>query len=280
MLVGPRDLLRPTSAGVAARVVCCWAGFAIAARPAQGDDVPLRTLRATVKISDGDRGSSGFIVALPTDGDAAPRTVLVTAAHVLANNAAPVCTVTCRVPGGPSGFERREARLPLRDGERLLWVRHASADVAVIGIALPADADMEPFRRDDLADVGRIESGVVCAGRSVWVACYPAQLEAHSSGWPVLRHGTIASHPLLPVASAATFLVDYSHFGGDSGSAVVVDADGRPVVAGVVVGMKRQTDRTKSPFEERTTHTPLDLAVTVHPLLVGETIDAWMSANR
>jgi hypothetical protein len=256
------------------------AAVAVAAPAARGDDVPFRALRATVKLSDGERGGSGFLVALPGGDSGPPRTVLVTAAHAFEGKEAPACTVTFRAPGGPAGYERRDLRLPLRDGERRLWVRHAAADVAVIGIVPPADAEVQPFARGDLADAARIEAGVVRAGRSVWVACYPAQLETHASGWPVLRHGTIASYPLLPVAAAATFLVDYSHFGGDSGSAVIIDADGRPVVAGVVVGMKRQTDRTRSPFEERTMHTPLDLAVAVHPLLVGETIDAWQAANR
>jgi len=270
--------LRLRGARAAAVVAMCVAGACGPA--ARAGDVAFRALRATVKVSAGDRGGSGFLVALPGGDETAPRTLLVTAAHAFEDRPAPACTVTFRARGGADGYERRDVRLPLRDGNRPLWVRHPTADVAAIGITPPADAEVEPFARDDVADAGRIESGVVRAGRGVWVACYPAQLETHASGWPVLRHGTIASHPLLPVTAAATFLVDYSHFGGDSGSAVVVDADGRPVVAGVVVGMKRQTDRVKSPFEERTMHTPLDLAVAVHPVLVGETIDAWRAAHR
>jgi len=254
--------------------------LALAAPAAWGDDVPFRALRATVKVSDGDRGGSGFLVTLPGRDDVPARTVLVTAAHAFEGKASAACTVTFRARGGADGYERRDLRLPLRDGDRPLWMRHATADVAVIGIVPPADAEVEPFTRGDIADAGRIDAGVVRAGRWAWVACYPAQVETHASGWPVLRHATIASHPLLPVTAATTFLVDYSHFGGDSGAAVVVDADGRPVVAGVVVGMKRQTDRVKSPFEERTMHTPLDLAVTVHPVLVGEALDAWQAAHR
>ena len=190
---------------VAAVVATCVAGAC--APPARAGDVAFRALRATVKISDGDRGGSGFLVALPGD-DAAPRTVLVTAAHAFEGRPAPACTVTFRARGGADGYERRDVRLPLRDGDRALWVKHPTADVAVIGIVPPADAEVEPFARDDVADAARIESGVVRAGRGVWVACYPAQLETHASGWPVLRHGTIASHPLLPVTAAATFLVE------------------------------------------------------------------------
>ena len=56
-----------------------------------------------------------------------------------------------------------------------------------------------------------------------------AQLEANKAGWPILRHGTIATHPLVPIDDVPTLLVDYSHFGGDSGSAAVLDDAGRPI---------------------------------------------------
>jgi hypothetical protein len=262
------------------RRAAAFAGLAVAAGLAAGtaaaaDDVPLRALRATVKLFDGRRGSSGFLVSVPGDAGEPPRIAVVTAAHALTNAAGDSCTVTFRAKGGVAGYERRDVSVPVRAGERRLFVRHATADVAVIGVVPPADAEFEPFTRGDVADAARIEAGLVRAGRRTWVACYPAQVESHPAGWPVLRHGTVATHPLLPVAAVPTFFIDYAHFGGDSGAAAVVDADGTAVVAGVVVGMKRQSDRTVSPFEERTTHTPLDLAVTVHPVLVGETIDAW-----
>lgn len=247
---------------------------------AAAEDVPLRTLRATVKLADGPRGSTGFLVSVPEAGGGPPRTAIVTAGHALTGVAGESCQAVFRAKGGADGFERREVAIRVREGEKRLFTRHPTADVAVIGVVPPADADCEPFARGDIADVPRIEAGIVRAGRRVWVACYPAQVAAHPAGWPILRHGTIASHPLLPVAAVPTYFLDYSHFGGDSGSAAVIDADGAPIVAGVVVGMKRQTDRTVSPFEERTMHTPLDLAVTVHPLLVAETIDAWAVAER
>lgn len=255
------------------------AAAAVPIAAATAEDVPLRTLRATVKLADGKRGSTGFLVAVPDAGGGPSRIALVTAGHALTGVAGESCTAVFRAKGGADGFERREVSIRVRDGEKRLFTRHATADVAVIGVVPPADADWQPFARGDIADIRRIDAGSVRAGRRVWVACYPAQVAAHPAGWPILRHGTIASHPLLPVAAVPTFFLDYSHFGGDSGSAAVIDAEGTPIVAGVVVGMQRQTDRTVSPFEERTTHTPLDLAVTVHPLLVAETIDAWAAAK-
>jgi hypothetical protein len=48
--------------------------------------------------------------------------------------------------------------------------------------------------------------------------------------------------------------------------------DGKPHLAGVIVGMQRQTDRTVSPFEERTVHTPLGLAIAVQAEVVADVI--------
>ena len=268
---------RKVSTATAAILVAVVSPLVVA--PAVGDDdVPLRALRATVKIRDGHRAGTGFLVDVPAEEGRRGGTLLATAAHVFDGAAGGPMTLSFRAANDAGESVRREAQVPLKEGDRTLWTRHPKADVAVIPLPLPADVDARPFALAEIADTERIESGAVRVGRSVRVACYPAQVESHPAGWPVLRHGSIASHPLLPVSAVATFYVDYSHFGGDSGAAVVIDDDGRPVVAGVVVGMKRQSDRTSSPFEQRTVHTPLDLAVTVHPLLLRETIEAWRMA--
>ena len=73
-------------------------------------------------------------------------------------------------------------------------------------------------------------------------------------------------------ASVPTMLVDIRSFGGDSGGPLFVLVDGKPHVAGVLVGMQRQTDRTVSPFEERTVHTPLGLGIAVQADLVARVI--------
>lgn len=266
------ELLLRNVTGTLAIFACCLVPLTAAA--AEVDDVPLHALRAAVRISDGKRSGTGFIVRLPNAGAVADH-LLVSAAHVFENGKAPTCNVAFRTVGGPAEPARRDVTITLRDGERRLWTRHPAADVAVIAVRPPNDADLQPFSVDQLADRERLEAGVVRAGKRVWIACFPAQLESNKAGWPILRHGTIATHPLLPIDDVPTLLVDYSHFGGDSGSAAVLDDAGRPVVVGVVVSMQRQTDRTTSPFEERTTHTPLDLAITVQAALVRDTIEAW-----
>ena len=270
---------RTVSSVTAAILVGCVMPAAVSRAAVGDDDVAMRAVRATVKVRDGHRAGTGFLVAVPVEEGRRGGTLLATAAHVFDGAAGNAVTLTFRATDASGQSVRRDVQVPLKEGDRTLWTRHTKADVAVIALAMPADVDARPFTLAEIADTERIESGAVRLGRSVRVACYPAQVESHPAGWPVLRHGSIASHPLLPVSAVATFYVDYSHFGGDSGAAVVIDDDGKPVVAGVVVGMKRQSDRTSSPFEQRTVHTPLDLAVTVHPLLLRETVDAWRTGR-
>src|SRR5262249_55559828 len=134
---------------------------------------------------------------------------------------------------------------------------------------------------DQIADEAAFKAKQVRVGQDAWIPCFPARLESNPAGWPILRRGSIASHPLAPTKAQKTFLLDYSAFGGDSGAPVVVLTDvkrgqgkeQRPLVVGLVFGMNRQTDKATLPFEERIMHTPLALAVVVHAPFIRETID-------
>jgi hypothetical protein len=266
--------MRPVALA-AAVCLCLSAGAAGRARA----DVAIDSLRATVRLHGGSRSSTAFAVAVPDDGGGSPRIVLVTAAHSFETIAAATCTAAFRARGG-DGFVRRDVQLTIRDGDRPRWARHPTADVAMIPVVPPADTDLEPFPLERLADGPAFDRGEVHVGQRAWIACYPAKTEANPTGWAVLRQGAIASHPLAPVAKVPTFFVDYAHFGGDSGAAVVVEREGRPLVSGVVVSMQRQTDTITSPFEDRKIHTPLGLAIVVPADRVVETIGLWRNRDR
>lgn len=59
---------------------------------------------------------------------------------------------------------------------------------------------------------------------------------------------------------------------GDSGAPLYTLIHGTPHLAGMVVGMHRQTDHSVSAFEERTSHTPLGLAIVVQAGVVTRTL--------
>lgn len=249
-----------------------------AVAPVARADIALETLRATVRVDGGGQSGTAFVVALPAEDGAAGTTLLVTAAHVFENAKGDTCTVSFR-SAEQEGFARLDARVAIRAGERPLWTRHPDADVAILPVEPPAGADLASFSFAQLADGPSFARREVAVGQPVWVACFPAKTEANAAGWPILRRGTVATHPLAPIDRVKTFFVDYAHFGGDSGSAVVVDRGGAPLVAGVVVAMQRQTDRVTSPFEEKKVHTPLGLAIVVPSDRVLQTIDRWRESR-
>lgn len=262
------DLYRKTLA-----VLLMFVGITPAAEQAEA------AMRATVRISQGNTSGTGWLVALEAPPDAPPdaprKHLLVTAAHVFSNMDSGECTLHFRTADQERGFVRKEVKLTIRDGQRKLWTQHPEMDAAVIAIDLPEGVDCQPFPERRIADEKFAEAKKVRVGQDVCVACFPAKVEANAAGWPILRKGSIATYPLLPLAEAKTIFIDYSHFGGDSGAPVVAWVDDEPLVVGLVIAMQRQTDKTSSPFEERTLHTPLHLAIAVQAPLIRQTIELW-----
>ncbi|MCA9269957.1 MAG: trypsin-like peptidase domain-containing protein [Planctomycetales bacterium] len=241
-------------------------------------------LRATVRLSQGSTSGTGFFVTLEdsenNDDKDPSRCLLVTAAHVFNDFSGDTCKAVLRVLQEDGTYVRRDLDIAIRKEKKPLWVRHPDLDVAVIAAELPDGVDVQPLAYRQIADETFAKDRKVRVGQAVFVPCFPAQLEANAAGWPVLRTGSIASHPLTPVDSAKTIFIDYSHFGGDSGSPVFVRIDDEPIVIGVVFAMQRQTDKTTSPFEERVMHTPLGLAITVQAPLVRDTIELWRQQSN
>ena len=232
------------------------------------------TLRATFRITHGTSSSTGFVVAVPKQQDSKPgEHVMLTAAHSFENMKSGECKAIFRAKNGDGPPVRKEITVPVRDGGKPLWKRHPEMDVAALRFDLPDDADVTPFDYAQLADATWAADGRVHVGQDVWIACYPAQTEANGAGWPILRKGSIATHPLTPLAAAKKIFIDYSHFGGDSGAPVVAWDGKAPVVVGLVIAMQRQSDKTSTPFEDRTVHTPLGLAIAVQSPFLRETVD-------
>lgn len=243
----------------------------------------MQAMHAAVKVANKSSTASGFLVACPVVSDPPQqRVLLVTAAHVFEQMSGDTCRIVVRLPDENGHWQRSEQQLSIRSGDKPCWVRHPEADVGVLAVDLPEKAAAAALPCDCIADHSAITAGTIRTGQDVWIACYPVQLEANSSGFAVLRRGIIASYPLAPVETYKTFLVDYSTFGGDSGAVVVAlvpaAANGSPpgaeglLVVGLVSGQHRQTEKVVLPSEERTTHHPLGLAIVVPAELIRQTI--------
>jgi hypothetical protein len=253
---------------------------ATAARPADPLDAAETAMRATVRITNGTVSGTGWLVAVPDpDAPDSPRHVLVTAHHVFDQMKSPECRIVYRSALKTGGYVRREERLQLRDGEKARWTRHPELDVAAVRVVMPPGVDVQPLPYSRVADETWTAQRKVRTGQDVFIPCFPVQLESNPAGWPLLRKGSIASHPLTPTASAKTIFVDYAHFEGDSGAPVIACPDGEPLVVGLVFALMRHTNTVTSPFEERKSHFPLDLSVVVQGPFVRQTIDRALAGK-
>ena len=244
----------------------CWSAMvAVAAQ-----DAPLQVMEATFKLFNKDSTATGFLIRPVAGGSV----VLVTAAHVFKRMSGDEAILVLRQPKDDGSWERKDHSFAIRAQGKDLWTTHAKYDVAVMRLTLPANASVKPLPLSCLADEAAILTAKVQYGSSLRILGYPTRFEANSAGFPILRHGSIASHPLVPVGPYPTFLADFTTFSGDSGGPVIHFGDGTaaPLVLGLVLLQHRNDEKIVSMYEERTIHTPLMLSDILHATYIRETI--------
>jgi hypothetical protein len=249
--------------------------LAAVASSALASDPIEDALAATFRITNRQSAATCFFVSSAVERSVSGRSaVLVTAAHFLEQTSDSECQVVYRVENADKTFSRKEVSVSIRNGDALLWKKHPETDIAAMRVVLPDNAAVKPFDISQLATESSLQEWKIRVGQQVSIPCFPAKLEANEAGWPILRRGFVASHPLAPVRSARTILIDASTFGGDSGAPVVVASEDKSLVIGLALGMLRQTDSASLSFEQLTFHTPLGLAIVVQATFIRETIES------
>jgi len=171
---------------------------------------------------------TGFLVGRPMPTDATRSYyVLVTAAHVLADIQGDTATLVLRIKTSTTPYQRAEHQIRVRQGATKLWMQHPSADVAVMYVPLPDNLAGRLIPQELLATDADFQQYEFHPGDEVFTVGYPYGLESNAYGFPVLRSGRIASHPLTPAATMKTFMVDFSVFGGNSGGPIFLNQLGR-----------------------------------------------------
>ncbi|HKP79441.1 MAG TPA: serine protease [Phenylobacterium sp.] len=245
-------------------------------------DLAVELIHATVQLEqplgDGTRTvGTGFLISTPGP-DGQPRTVLVTANHVLQKMPGQNARIGYRIsnPDGSWSYSPQQVKIRDKDGQEL-WTHHPSRDVAAITIKAPPEFAKAALPENYLAADDTFDKEQVTAGDEMMALGFPRGLSANSAGFPILRSGKVASYPVAPAKIFPTFLLDFSVFPGNSGGPVFVShpvkADGVTQVAdksgergdtGFIAGLLTQQVELNS---ER-----LEIGIVTHAKYVRETI--------
>ncbi len=253
-------------------------------------------MESTFKIA-GDNGVYGtvFVVGKPISGSTGEGySVLVTAAHVLEQITGDSATIFFRQKGREK-VDKSPYRYKIRQNGKPLWIKHPKVDVAVMYIILPPGHGVKGVSTKLFSNDQMLQKFEMYPGREIKVLGFPLGMESSSAGYPVLRTGSIASFPLVPVDREKTFLVDFRVFEGNSGGPVYffdhywykreredIEFDKRQIltaglgvefILGLVSDQVSVTETTQSSFQEVKQKYSLSLAKVVHGALIKEAID-------
>ena len=212
---------------------------------------------------------TGFVVTAAAE-DGTPRTVLITADHVLAAMPGDKAKVGFRVADAGGEWRYMPVSVRIRDAEGdPLWTKHPLQDVAAI--ELPSGVARAALPAADLAGNRALASLEIEPGDEMMVLGYPHGFSANAAGFPILRSGRVASYPLAPASRYPTFLLDFSVFSGNSGGPVYLVRSNLPSPTRrvIVTGLLTQQIKLKRDRLEIGNVTQADYIVETLSLLDG-----------
>ena len=242
-------------------------------------DLAVELIHATVQLEqplgDGTRTvGTGFLISAPA-ADGKPRTVLITANHVLQKMPGGTARIGYRISNADGSWSYSPQPLKIRDAKGgQLWTNHPGRDVAAIAITAPPQFAKAAIPMNYLASDESFTTYKVNAGDEMMALGFPRGLSANPAGFPILRAGRVASYPIAPAKIFPTFLLDFAVFPGNSGGPVFVSRaakseTGLTQVAnaedpGFIAGLLTQQVELNS---ER-----LEIGIVTHAKFVRETI--------
>jgi hypothetical protein len=187
-------------------------------------DLSIELIRATVQLeqptADGKRTvGTGFLVSAPTP-DGKPRTVLVTANHVLQNMSGSEMRIGYRVQDVQGTWHYRPTPTTIRKDGSELWTHSADRDIAAIVVQAPPEFAKAAIPLSWLADGDAFARYKIGPGDEMMALGYPWGMSANGAGFPILRSGKVASYPVAPSKEFPTFMLDFTVFPGNSGGPV------------------------------------------------------------
>jgi S1-C subfamily serine protease len=196
-------------------------------------DLAVELIHATVQLEqplgDGTRTvGTGFLISAPS-ADGKPRTILVTANHVLQKMPGGTARIGYRVGNADGSWTYTPQPLKIRDKQgQELWTHHPNRDVAAIAITAPPEFAKAAIPINYLASDESFAQYRVGAGDEMMALGFPRGLSANAAGFPILRSGRVASYPIAPAKVFPTFLLDFAVFAGNSGGPVFMPRAPQP----------------------------------------------------
>jgi len=239
-------------------------------------DLSVELIHATVQLEqplgDGTRTvGTGFLIA-STAPDGSPRTVLVTANHVLAKMPGVDARVGYRIANPDGSWSYSPQTLRIRDaGGGPLWTAHPSRDVAAISITAPAAFAKAAVPLSWLAEDDTFKANQVGAGDEMMALGFPRGLAANQAGFPILRAGRVASFPVAPAKVFPTFLLDFTVFPGNSGGPVFMSQAARRRV-GAAESQEVQFIAGLLTQQVELNNERLEIGIVTHAKFIRETI--------
>jgi V8-like Glu-specific endopeptidase len=213
-------------------------------------DLSTELIHATVQLEqplgDGTRTvGTGFLIEAPSP-DGKPRTVLITANHVLAKMPGGDARIGYRIQNADGSWSYSPQPLQIRDKQgQSLWTKHPSRDVAALTLKAPPEFAKAAIPLKYLASDETFAEKKVGAGDEMMALGFPRGLAANQAGFPILRSGRVASYPVAPAKIFPTFLLDFAVFPGNSGGPVFMSATASPKAPAVITA----TDASTGPAE-------------------------------
>ena len=189
------------------------------------------------------KGSLGTVLLLTEEASGHAELLAVTARHVLGSFRGDYATIDLRARGRSGSRVLAPCQVRLRERGTALYAVPATEDVAVFRLSPPGDLDLTRLARFDwLTTDATAEEIELEFGSVVFELGFPLGVASNSAGYPILRSGVLAPHPIFPLRGQP-LLADIPAFEGASGGPIYVTGDHNehrltqhPWILGIVSG--------------------------------------------
>jgi hypothetical protein len=169
-----------------------------------------------------------FLMGMPIKGQTEKSSaVLVTAGHVLDGIGGDTATILLRRRSKEGAYSTSDYSFKIREKGSPLYVKHDTADVAVMYMNLPDEQlPISVLQPNFLADDAMVDQLEIHPGDEVLCLGFPL-FSNEPGGFPFLRGGRLASYPLTPMKTAQAWLYDALVYPGNSGGPVYFHFENR-----------------------------------------------------